>query len=813
MKTVLDTLGQRIERLAIAPETISAPLTRLFRPALHRFRWAPKTETEAIEQLLKHCSGTLDEHADSDKLLRNAVYELRDNITQIERATIVSQRPLLAHGSWLRRIYELLVRIESESHLRFQVDPVGILPPLAYDSATLIDSENLTQEDDSPDSGSSRLLELRLDTVDHLMATAREESTFLGRRRRLLETARRMLLETSAAIPLTESAVQERLQSIARHITDTNRAEAAGVDRNIALIHQARTAVSRKENDKLRHVLRLIRQASGESRAWAMCASLDTAIQALDKMNPDKGDALATSLEQTFGDDVSEAVSKGYVDARANGAESSGDDHFDDVMAEVVEEYLVPGKERDTLANALAVDGCFEVGGVLTPTRVTERHIRHVDVFHPTQDMKLKAATSPRDIPYSIVGDPRMLIWDLAAGRLLTRRYQKTENVVHSREVMQGEVRVYVLDGSSSMLGHRARMRDAILVAELATLMKRLSDADRHVQVVLYFRYFNRKLGTLYKVDTRGGALEAIRIVTGTPRIGGTDIEAALISSIEQVQLAKEEDAQLARAQIVMVTDGEAPISEQRIEAAQAKLGDLPVGISIIALGEQNLALRKLVSKQRLQGEGAFYHFLPDSYLRSMSAEALENQSPLPRPAVIATSEALEEQFAAAMQELDDITRSQTSMAMRSLDGYDREELLTHSQADLQGEGRRALFELAQRDYEALNRRFQRWFPSVKEQEESVAVPSEETLEADDLESMIVVLVSIAEVVEAISSDAYSRRADSLDLLERLLPNARLSPARYRTILKLYPSAIAPALNALYGAIDSGLGHELGQHH
>jgi hypothetical protein len=812
MKAVLDTLGQRIERLAIAPETISAPLTRFFRPALYRFRWAPKTETEAIERLLNHCLGTLlEEQEEPEQLLKRAVSELRDNIAQIERATIVSRRALLAHGAWLRRIYELLVRIDSESHLGFRVDPVGLLPPLAYDSATLLGSakSNASQDDDAPEAGSSRLLELRLDTIDHLMASAREEATFLGRRRRLLETARRMLLETSAALPLTESAVQQRLQSIARHITDTNRAEAAGVARDVALIHQARSAVSRNETDKLRHVLRLMRQASGESRQWAMCASLDTALETLNRMAPDHGDALATSLAQTFGDDVSEAVAKGYVDARANGAETSGDDHFDNVMAEVVEEYLVPGKERDTLANALAVDGCFEVGGVLTPVRVTERHVRQVDVFHPTQDLKLQPATSPRDIPYSIIGDPRTLILDLAAHRLLTRRYQKIEHDVRSREVMQGEVRVYVLDGSSSMLGHRARMRDAIMVAELATLIKRLSDPDRHTRVVLYFRYFNRKLGLLHKVDSRGGALEAIRIVTGTPRIGGTDIEAALLSSIEQVQQAKEEDAELARAQIVMVTDGEAEVSEQRIKDAQAKLGDLPVGISIIALGEQNRALRELVSKQRQRGEGAFYHFLPDNYLLGMSAETLEDQSTLPRPAVLATSVPLEEQFAAAMQELDDLSRSQTSMAMRSLDSHDREELLTPPTADLQGEGVRARLELAHRDHQALERRFRRWFPAVEEEIQSLAVPGEETLEADDIESLIVVLASIAEVVEAISSDVYSRKADSLDLLERLLPNARLSPARYSTILKLYPAALAPALSAFHGAIDKGLGHQL----
>tara|TARA_R110002096_G_scaffold44524_8_gene119839 strand:+ start:40847 stop:42877 length:2031 start_codon:yes stop_codon:yes gene_type:complete len=651
----------------------------------------------------------------------------------------------------------------------------------------------------------ARLLELRLDTIDHLMEAARQEDGFLGRRRRLLETARRMLLECSASMPLPDLAVQRRFQSIAEHITDANRAEAAGVLPDVALIHQVRSAQSRDEKVRLAHALRIMRQAASENRDEDLIVGVDGALQTLEALSPHLADRVNQSVSESLGDEITKAVGEGYARARMSGAPPTGDGHFDKAWADVVEEYLVEGSERDTLANSLAVDGCFEVGGVLAPVRITERHVRHVEVRYPTQVLKLVPATTIRDLSGSLIGDPRMMMLDLAAGRLLTPRYIEAREEERSRDVLQGEVRVYILDGSSSMLGPRARMRDAIMVAELATLIKRLNDPHRHTRIILYFRYFNRELDTMHKVDSRALALEAIRTVTGVPRTGGTDIEAAMLSSIKQVKEAQSEDPDLARAQIVMVTDGEDTVSRQRIQEAQAELGGLPVGISIIALGEQNEALRSLVAKQRQEDGQAFYHFLPDSYLRTMSASQMQKRMTILPPARIASDVPITTQFADAMQELDDIARSGATSALRSLDSHDRTQILERPEERcLEGEGHRARLEALQRDYDALSRRYDRWFPEPCEAGAKATLPNSGTLEAHDLESVIVVLATIADVVVSVSSDRYLRRADALDILERLLPNARLSPGRYSVVLKLYPHATAGALTVLKAAVDEG---------
>src|SRR5690606_20856199 len=48
-----------------------------------------------------------------------------------------------------------------------------------------------------------------------------------------------------------------------------------------------------------------------------------------------------------------------------------------------------------------------------------------------------------------------------------------------------------------------------------------------------------------------------------------------------------------------------------------------PIAVSVIALGEQNPALRALVARQRARGERAFYHHLDDTTLAALCAGRL----------------------------------------------------------------------------------------------------------------------------------------------------------------------------------------------
>ncbi|MEM9453572.1 MAG: vWA domain-containing protein [Myxococcota bacterium] len=853
----LEEIGRRIERLVLAPESISAPLTRLFRPFLHRIGWRPKAQVTELRALITQLDWIRTSGGDvtmGRKLLAAATDELTDNLRQVERATVVNRRPLLAHAAWLRRLYELIVNAEravaraedaSALYLAATPDEALMLPPLAMGKAR----NDVPEEPDAggardrgaggakpepkpepePQADPSRVLELQLDTIDHLIAAAREEDALLGRRRRLLDAARELLLETSAALALDQPGVHQRLENIARQITRINRYQGVGLDPNVALIHQARTALSRGERDKLFAALSVLRRSAVDMGDIDVTALTSHAIDKLRGRAPTPTptptpaqDSLSRSATEVLGDRVVEAITEGHRAGRRRQRRSDEETNTDRWVAEQIKDYFAPGKERQTLAHALTVDGCFEVGGVLCPVRIEEQFIWHRMVPFPTQALQLVKATGPQDITTAVVHDPRTVILDLAAGRLLARRYVKEEIGTRTRTLMQGEVRVYLLDGSSSMLGPRARMRDSMLVAELATLLRRLENPQAHTRVVLYYRYFNSALGPVHRVDSPGGVLEAIREVTSTPRSGGTDIEGALLSSLELIAQAQKSDSELARAQIVLVTDGVATVSEAKISRARRALGDLPVGVSVIALGEENEALRGVVARQRARHERAFYHFLPDDYLERLSSDEIEDDGIHLPPVPIAQVSAFEEQLGPLLEDLAELQRSRQARSLRELDRMDREQRIERTDIDTAGEGQRARLEALYRDDRALTRRYARWFPPplagatvgpppcgalVR------AAPDEGTLERDDLDSALVVLTTIAEVVESVGSSRLGRQADAVELLERLLPDSRLTPARYHEVLRTYPGELGPALEAVHGAVKASMGWRIERGH
>jgi len=791
----LEALGLRIERLVADPDTIGLPFTRLFRPFMFRFGWKPELCTLAFEALI--ALGNQDDREAMNQALAEAVDEFTANVRQIERATVVNKRPLVSYATWLRRVYEVLVNVERAVERNARVVyryRQSYLPPMTLNAAEAIEDAAETLGEQAEEEGAespvdqARLLELQLDTVDALLASARGEDESLGRRRRLLEAARQTLLETSAVLDLDGQAVEERLQHIATQITRLNRMQALGLREDAGLLFQARTALTRGERDKLHAALTVLQEAAVDRGDTQVTELTGKALQGLvgDGV-PSRGD-MAASLEQSgaevMGDPVVKAVQDGYAKLDKEGIKPTGDKYFDNIMADFLEDYLAPGAVRATLSCALTVDGCFDVGGAMSPVRVKEQYLKPVMVRHPMPDMTLVQARRPEDLRTAILQDPRSVVLDLAAGRLLTRRYVRMDVATRDKTVMQGEVRVYLLDGSGSMNGPRARMRDAILVAELATLARRLGDPDRNTRVVVYFRYFNHDIGPVHRVDSVGGALQAIKEVTSTLRQGGTDLQGAMLASMQLVRDEEQADPDLRNAQIVLVTDGDAPVDEVAIEAARQEIGGVPLGISVIALGIENPALRDMVAHQRGMGDRAFYHFLPDAFLKRVADGDIDSGPPIHLPKVqnqYWTDAELDTHLDGLLDELEEVQRDRRGASLAVL------------QAD---------------DPASLGRRFMAWFPEPDEADlkpDAKALwPEEGTLEHEDLESCLVLLASVAECIESIGSSALERQRDALEMMESLLPHARLTPARYQEVVRLYPAALSRALEVVHAVAREG---------
>ena len=468
------------------------------------------------------------------------------------------------------------------------------------------------------------------------------EVEVLGRRRRLLEAARQMLLESSAAVPLDAAGVEARRQHIAGEITRIDRLQAAGVSPEVSLAHQIREAMTRGERDRLHAALVAmngVARGAGDERAYAL--SRRAILQMWQGNDPRTADARQRSIEQSakqaLGEGFTATVKRTYELARKR-YETLRKDGDDSSTVDSALGYFDDASAAATLSATLAVDGAFEVGGALLPVRIEEIERRYRAVRWPTRELLLLPATEPADIPDAVIDDPRTIVLDLAAGRLLARRFVKEELIRHPKTILRGEVRVYVLDGSGSMVGPRSRMRDAIVSAELLTLKRRLLEGAKLARVVLFYRYFDTEVHPTVRVDTPAAVELALGDVLGNLRDGGTDIDKALLASFEQVRAAKVSDPELAQAQIVLVTDGEAAVDEAKIDHARRGVGDLTVGLSVIALGQENPALRALVAKQRAKGERAFYHFIPDETLEAVSRGEVDSGLPVHLPEVQGSS-------------------------------------------------------------------------------------------------------------------------------------------------------------------------------
>jgi hypothetical protein len=107
--------------------------------------------------------------------------------------------------------------------------------------------------------------------------------------------------------------------------------------------------------------------------------------------------------------------------------------------------------------------------------------------------------------------------------------------------------------------------------------------------------------------------------------------------------------------------------------------------------------------------------------------------------------------------------------------------------------------EAVQRDDRTLYRRFERWFPAppaARANAPARRAPLEPSAR-EDLDLVVTLLASVAEVVDLVGSDPLRRQADAIEVFERLLCDAGVPPWRYAELMKAHPEELAAPLRAV----------------
>jgi len=233
-------------------------------------------------------------------------------------------------------------------------------------------------------------------------------------------------------------------------------------------------------------------------------------------------------------------------------------------------------------------------------------------VPYPGPVQTMDVAQSIGELRNFVITDPRSILYDLASHRQLMHAWLEPEGGGSlTRKHGTGAVRVYVCDASGSMKGARSVFRDALLIAELNNLSVR--EARAQPCVPIYFSFFTDHPTTLERVDNADAAMRVIgELFRESPAEGRTDITFALESAFAAIRHARGTDADLARATVVLVTDGEDRVDMARLWAAKAPVGEIEITLNCVALGIENRDLKELVQQQRGTGRRAFYYHLSD---------------------------------------------------------------------------------------------------------------------------------------------------------------------------------------------------------
>jgi hypothetical protein len=798
----LDALALRIERLATAPELIEKPFYHYTRPIWRVFPVDKPLVIDEIGELLHRLS-----RAKPHRMhvvvaaVETCTDELQANVNQIEIEVVLGRAVSLSLVRWLRRVYELLYRLagalDQQRHIRaIRIgrlhEPVTFMLPLALAHADTASGDFVVPKGDTREP--EDIIEqanIRLQAADHMLCRSFEESTTLERRRSLMRISRQMLLDLAASHPLDQALLDHRLQALSDEIGLLNAMEAHGVRPRADLVHQARQFHERGE--------RALSALSIELRARSAAqagdeAALTSSLDALDQLPAVKTDWWSSA--NVLGTASAEAASRGVARGRDTSKEQLGSDLNNEMLQRHVVDYFAPRCERTLLNQTMRVDGLLEGGDHRSAGRVTMSGVRQSIVPYPTKEATLEPAKTPADIPGSQFTDPRTVIADFAANKLLKTKFIDEHVATGDFSGKPVSVRIYLMDGSSSMysysdtvVGARAKMRDGILIAELSTLYERLRK-ERDRASLLFYAFFSDELGPFHRVDTPADCLQHIESVAGTVRHGGTALEEALIASFGLLrELNQAGELRLERAHITLVTDGLAPVSSAAVENARRATGGLPVGVSVIALGLQNRALREIVAFQRAEGEHSFYHFISDSRLGAMENSDLALAARVGVQAV-ATPTVGSEGWTRHVDEL-----------LEDLVALDRQQAARGAAAGAT-EGDLARRELALRDFDSLRRRFNRWFPT------SVNADAATEMTAD-LERAVrlvgMVLKAIIEALELLDATEGERQADALELLDSLLPTVQCSPTVYLQLVGDGHASLAALMSDIHGAARWGI--------
>lgn len=469
---------------------------------------------------------------------------------------------------------------------------------------------------------------------------ARENVGDLLQKRRDLDLAHELLLRASAPAP-----DRERLRKLRLEVADAReRVRSVPAVRSLHDLVRHVRHVARKDSVAAYRSLRSLYERAIEAGDVEVAKIAGEATRAmLPPVEQVKSLVERSELKRTLGVKDSDLRQLEAAEKVKAGGRIGVDDRSADMLAQLA--FELDERQLDQINLASGCARYFDVEDALTEeiveAELSESRPVQRRVGYPTQMMTYEFTNSLNELQNFVIHQPSNVIHALASNQQLVRAYLEEEPPRKPKRLRQTAVRVYVLDASGSMHGPRASFRDAILIAELNAIRVKAKQGVPFDP--LYFSFFNDSPTELARVDNGNEAMRQIeKLFRHSPAEGQTDITLALMSAFESIRAAIGKDPYLARATVVLVTDGEDAVDLELVRRTRKPFEGLSIALSFISLGEENPDLKSLVLEQRGQGERAFYNHLSDSEIGVAPTEFDSTFRTLLPPDVPASPGALE---------------------------------------------------------------------------------------------------------------------------------------------------------------------------
>ncbi|WP_164016312.1 vWA domain-containing protein [Pyxidicoccus trucidator] len=709
--------GWSLGRRARGPEDLALPVLTALDRELDRVGVHTAADAQLLRELgvRKGRAGTLAQGLQTRA--QQALEEVEECVLRVERAWRAGEPPPGAL-TLLERAFVQLARAVKVAEL--------FARPPAADVDADADFEiyvrpDVTRKDRPPTSA-------RMAAAEYFAERARENVADVVQKRRDLDLAHELLLRLGA------DHDRERGLALRRQVVEAReRVRSVPAVRSLEeLVRHVRHA-ARREPQVAYRSLRALYERALEAGDKQLADAARTALEPLLPARP----RLSSLLEGAEQDSLAHWFGEVQEEGKPEAAPPKPDELLADLAFSLKPEQLSTFELAAGCARYFDVEDALSEEIVLADTRATRPVPRRVP--YPTQTMTYETTGSLHEVHNFVLTDPRMLLRDLASSRQLVRTYLEEEPPPRPRKVKRTAVRVYVCDASGSMHGGRARFRDAIVIAELNNLRVKARRGEQFDP--LYFSFFNDVPTELARVDTAVEATRQIeKLFRESPAEGQTDITLALMSAFDSIRAAQGRDPYLARATVVIITDGEDRVDLELIRRTRAPMGALDIALSFISLGEENPDLRMLVKEQRAAGGRAFYHHLSDEEILWARTEFdTPWRTLLPRD-VPATGDALE-QLAPHLEALEAVAAGRGTPTQVAVDA----------------------------SFDAL-------FP-----EEPSAPASREAPGPDVVNRVVDILAALVEAASLAPADR--RASESVVLLQHLLSVYGLTPARYLSAL------------------------------